>query len=131
MDKEYLEQLRAQAAEVRADLAERQANDTVIGLGTIVPRPPSGIIHKTIADARVVAPPEFEHDVQTEFTDNQLEILAAAMAEINRDMMDDALAPLLERIATLEGQISVLMALLNPNSKTIEASEVVRKLHVR
>jgi hypothetical protein len=123
MDKEYLERLRAQAAEVRADLAEREANETIMPTRSM-----PAVIHKTIADARVVAPPADE--LPPEFSDDQLDIIAGALAEIRqdfRDQMEAALAPIRERVAFLEGQLSIL---LNPNSKTIEASEVVRKLHV-
>jgi hypothetical protein len=73
------------------------------------------------------------------FTDEQIDIVAQALAqsrtEVRTEMQElaDLLAAIRERVATIEGQLSVLMALLGSNSrtdKTVEESEVVRKLKV-
>jgi hypothetical protein len=59
--------------------------------------------------------------------------LAQVMAEINlgiQTRVEDATLALRERIAVLEGQLSMLTALLG-NDKNFEATEVVRKLRMR
>jgi hypothetical protein len=78
-------------------------------------------------------------NVPPPFTDEQTELLADTLAQFRmdfrmelEDMMDAAVAPLRERIATLEGQLSMLTNLLNGNgNRSFEASEVIRKLNVR
>ena len=75
------------------------------------------------------------------FTDEQVDIVAAAMAELRvemriefQDMLDSALGSLTEQLATVQGQVSVLLnligALVNGNnngngssSKSVEAIE--------
>jgi hypothetical protein len=73
------------------------------------------------------------------FTDEQIDIVARALAqsqgELRTEMQElaDSLAAIRERVATVEGQLSVMMTLLGGDSrtdKTVEASEVVRKLKV-
>jgi hypothetical protein len=149
MDQEYLEQLRAQAAEVRRDLAEREVaaemdheqimaamrvND---GVSKNPSFSPPAIVHKTNYDAMVMRQNFADNPSPSGFNDNELlDGLADALAQNNIDMqgrIDEAVAPLRERIAVLEGQLSMLMAMLGDNSKTIEASEseTVRKLRVQ
>jgi hypothetical protein len=79
------------------------------------------------------------YDDQPPFTDEQIDIVARAMAqsrdELRTEMQElaDSLAAIRERVATIEGQLSVLMTLLGGDNKAVkmvEASEVVRKLKV-
>jgi hypothetical protein len=90
------------------------------------------IVHKTIL-GKVQAVP-FDDDAPP-LTDDQIEILADVLAQIRiefRDTIDDAIAPLRERIAVLEGQISILTSLLgSDSSRSFEASETIRRLHMR
>ena len=63
-------------------------------------------------------------------------MLAAAIAQLRHDTqaaIDAALAPLRERAAVLEGKIELLTALLggDANQRSVEASEVVRKIRVQ
>jgi hypothetical protein len=83
------------------------------------------------------------YDDPLPFSDEQIDIVARTMALLREELQTeiqrqaDALAAIRERVATIEGQLSVLMTLLgsnnnNNNAKTIEASEtnMIRKLHV-
>jgi hypothetical protein len=79
------------------------------------------------------------YDDQPPFTEEQIDIVARALAqsrtEVSTEMQElaDSFAAIRERVATIEGQLSVLMTLLGGDSKavkTVEASEVVRKLRV-
>ena len=81
------------------------------------------------------------------FSDEQIDVIAAALAEMRnefRDMVSDAMAPLTEQVAVLQGQMSVMMNLIgsivsnngngnNNSSKSIEASETrtTRRVRVR
>jgi hypothetical protein len=131
IDPAYLEQLRANAEAVRADLEEREANDPQL----YVPE----IIHKINEDARVLLSDDGNGNGNGDpepppLTDEALDVLAQVLAQIKLDIqsaIDDAVAPLRDRIIALEAQISLLTNLLNDSNKTIEASETVRKLHVR
>jgi hypothetical protein len=72
-------------------------------------------------------------------TDIICRVLAMADSELRRDLADhsDLLSNLRERVAMIEGQVSILMSLLGGDSKavksvkTIEASETVRKRKMR
>ena len=83
-------------------------------------------------------------------SDEQIDVVAAALSELRIEMRDefqtmvtDAMGPLTEQVATLQGQIGVLLSLIgaivsnnngNGNgSKSIEASEVrtTRRVRVR
>jgi hypothetical protein len=131
IDPAYLEQLRANAEEVRADLEEREANDPQLHVPEIV--------HKTTMDARVLPNDDDgngngDDPIPPPLTDEQMDIIAQVLAQMRMDFqaaIDDAIAPLRDRIATLEGSINTLMAMLNDSGKSIEASETVRRLHVR
>ena len=85
------------------------------------------------------------------FSDEQIDVIAAALAEMRvemrsefRDMVNDLMAPLTEQVAVLQGQMSVMMDLIgsivgnngngnNNSSKSIEASETrtTRRVRVR
>lgn len=150
IDRDYLEQLRAQAEAVRADLEERESllegdpqavHDAI--MAATRPAMPA-IVHKTMVNGervrrRTISVNDNGDDVPPPFTDEQTELLADTLAQFRmdfrselEDMMDAAVAPLRERIANLEGQLSMLTNLLNGNgSRSFEASEVIRKLNVR
>lgn len=148
VDPEYLAELRANAAEVRADLEEReqrqlegdpQATHAEV-LAATRPSMPA-IVRKTNMDARPFLPDDDDNgdgdgdNVPPAFDDNQMEQLADILAQINmqlQDTIDAAIAPLRERVAMLEGQISTLLSVLgnNNDSRSIEASETIRKLQV-
>jgi hypothetical protein len=78
--------------------------------------------------------------VGDEFTDFQVDVIAQVIAELRNEFestmnsaIADAIAPLRESIARLEGQMTALIAMIGGDSravKTVEASEVVRKLPV-
>ena len=95
---------------------------------------PPPIVHKTIENrvenfntvSDAPAPP---------FDDLQIDIVATVLAELRHDTqaaIADAMAPLRERIAALEAQVSMLTTLLgaDANNRSLEASEVVRKIRV-
>jgi hypothetical protein len=99
---------------------------------------PPALVHKTNAEARIrqadeagkcEAMPRFSSIQSAElappFSDDQIDTLADAIAQL-RDEFN-------ERIATLEGQLSMLMTVIGngAGAKEFEASEVVRKLRVR
>ena len=151
IDKEYLQQLRDNAAEVRADLEERAhmctfaddpeaMHDEVMEATRVLRSTGSQLVHKTM-EGKIGIPKFSNGDGDAPpFTDLQNEVLADAIAQIRMELQDtiasaiaDAVAPLRDRIANLEGQISMLTALLGDSnrSKTFEASETVRKLAVR
>ena len=86
------------------------------------------------------------------FTDEQVDIVAAAMAELRvemrtefQDMLESALGSLTEQLATVQGQVSVLLNLIGTlvsngnngngnNAKSIEASDEIkttRRVRVR
>ena len=134
IDKEYLEQLRAQADEIRNDLAEREARDAEDHdaiMATCVVQKAGGpafsgqLVHKTIVDARVYPSKQLiddygdqpsSFDDQPPFTDDQIDIVATVIAQIRTDMqntIDDAVGPLRERIAMLEGQVNMLVAMFD------------------
>jgi hypothetical protein len=65
------------------------------------------------------------------FNDEQMDIIAAALAETKMDLqarIDDATATLSQRLAVLEGKLDLLTNLLG--NKSYEASEVIRKIRV-
>jgi hypothetical protein len=148
IDPDYLEQLRANAAEVRADLEEREAKDCAHSfldplaehdaiMQATRTMPPT--IHKTNMDARRVLLSDDgngngDPEPPPPLSDEALDILAQVLAQIRLDFqaaIEDAVAPLNQRIAVLEGQISILTSLLSSDSKSIEATETTRKLHVQ
>jgi hypothetical protein len=138
--------MRAFAAEIREDLAEREqmaAEDhTQIMAATAATRAAPAMIYKVKPDARVrrqvVDDPGDSTDDVPPFSDSQMDTIAELMAMIRNDMRDEfraivdaALAPLRERIASVEGSLSTLTGIIgNDSSRSVEASEVVRKLRV-
>jgi hypothetical protein len=76
------------------------------------------------------------------FTDEQIDIVALALAETRTElrnnllaetqaMVADATSEIRERVATIEGQLSALMTLLGGDSRrSFVASETIRKLKV-
>jgi hypothetical protein len=131
-----LAQLRAQADEVRRDLAERQANagHEEIMAATQVPLPavPS-VIYKQYEGDQLDDTDTNNGDVEPPmFSDEQIDTLATVISEIKmelQDRIDDAVAPLAQRLAVVEGQLSLLTALLS-NNKSLEAIETIRKIRV-
>lgn len=154
VDKHYLEQLRAEVAEVRADFEERahlldrdplEAHDEIMEAtrpNTATLRYIPEIVHKTNEDAKVQKvgiPTLSDYDIPP-FTDDQGEVISDLIAQLRMDLrmemedaIDNAVNPLLQRLANLEGKIDMLTSLLGADrsNKTIEASEVIRKLNVR
>ena len=146
MDPEYLAQLRANAAEVRADLEEREhyqrllqldpevAHDAIMEATRVLRNTVPEIVYKTIENARPSDNSTTNADDIPPFADDQIDVLAEVLVQLREElqtMVDAAIAPLREKIANLEGQISVLTALLGSDSgKSFEASETVRKLRV-
>jgi hypothetical protein len=73
-----------------------------------------------------------------QFSDDQIDVLAQALVDLRSEfqsMVDDAISPLRERLAWLEGEIAMLTTLLgnnnsSNNSRSFEASEIIRKLKV-
>jgi hypothetical protein len=65
-------------------------------------------------------------------------VLAQALVDQRSEfqsMVDDAMSPLRERLARLEGEMAMLATLLSNNnnsnnSRNIEASEIIRKVRV-
>ena len=136
IDPDYLAALRAQAAEVRADLEEREANCRSTGILDPIAdhenimaatRPEivrqRTIVRKTNEDARVL--PNDDGDYETPpLTDEQIDIIAQVLAQLRMEFqaaIDDTAAPLRERISALEGQVSTLMAMLSDSNRSIEA----------
>jgi hypothetical protein len=73
-----------------------------------------------------------------QFSDDQIDVLAQALVDQRSEfqsMVDDAMSPLRERLARLEGEMAMLATLLSNNnnsnnSRNIEASEIIRKVRV-
>jgi hypothetical protein len=149
IDPDYLEQLRIQAAEVRADLEEREANNRSTGfLDPIAEhdaimeatrparqRAAPELIHKTNMNARVLPNDDDGNGddpiIPPTFTDEQMDLIATVLAEQSMQVqarIDDAVAPLNQRIVALEAQISTLMSMLNDSNRSIETPKLV---HVR
>jgi hypothetical protein len=133
LDAEYLEELRANADQVRADIAERErlleedpllAHDGIMRARMPMPR----IVHKrynnepTISRRDDMASPPDNGDTPL-LNDELLDAIAAALVEVKNEMRDEVeatVAPLRERIITLEAQLSTLLALFgNNNSRSL------------
>jgi len=140
IDPDYLAALRAQADEVRADLEEREfagasnfhdpeaAHDFIMQT-TRLPMP--SLIHKANTDARVLLPEDNGNGEEPlPLTDEAIDILAQVLAQIRIDFqsaIDDAVAPLRDRIIALEAQISLLTNLLNDSSRSIETPKLMHE----
>jgi hypothetical protein len=82
------------------------------------------------------------YDDDPPFTDEQIDIVALALAEMRIELRNDlrtetqatiagAMGEIRERVAMIEGQLSALMTLLGGDStRSYEASETIRKLKV-
>jgi hypothetical protein len=121
VDQEYLERLREQAREIRKDLEERE-NDLSHENIMAVTRYDPPIVHKTIDNAQYPdysdEPPPTE-DPPLGFTDEQMDAMAQVIADTRMEfqgMIDQANAPLRERIAMLEGQVQTLLQVLGGDS---------------
>jgi hypothetical protein len=127
----------------RYDLDEQNAvrDHDAIMAATRSPRIDPPLVYKTIEDARSVdlaASRQIGDDLSPPLDDDLMEQLAEVLAQVRIDMrtefedaLDLAAAPLRERIAVLECQLSLLMVLLGGDSgRTLEASETVRKLRM-
>jgi hypothetical protein len=82
-------------------------------------------------------------------SDDQIDVVAAALAELRAEMRDEfqtmidtAIDPLTEAVAVLQGQVGTLLSVINSVitsnasgsngvSKTVEASETVRRVRVQ
>jgi hypothetical protein len=142
VDADYLEQLRADADEVRKDLAEREqtfdddydpiaSHDAVMAATRSLP---PAVVHKT----HVTPPRQFDRmDSNNDqepplFSDEQLDVVAEVLGEFRGELRNE-IDVLKERIANLEGQLSMLTTLLNgngnnrPDSNTaIENDKILR-----
>jgi hypothetical protein len=140
IDAEYLEKLRAYAAEVRADLAERQAaaaedHEAIMAQSReVLKRFDLDLVYKTNNNSsseprgseliRGVSQPPLTDQPFTDdpapFTDEQIDVIATVIAEMRRefrDIADAATASLRERIASLEGANDMLMTMLADTNK--------------
>jgi hypothetical protein len=145
IDAEKLREMRAFAAEVREDLAMRELaaeeDHAQIMATTAATRASPAMIYKVKPDARVrrqvIDEPGDSTDDVPPFSDEQVDVVAQVIADLRTEMrgdcqamIDAALAPLRERIASIEGSLSTLIDLLGNNGgRSVEASEV-RKLSV-
>jgi hypothetical protein len=152
LDAEYLAELRDY---VRADLAEREANRAHARAfdpeanGAHEPHFDPEVEHDIIMAATRPSMPEIVHkttiqkdtrvsfsnngDDTLTFTDDQVEQLADVLAQYRLELqaeIDDAIAPLRERIAVLEGQLAILASLLS-EGRSFKASETIRELQVQ
>ena len=104
------------------------------------------IVHKEYTGKQPALDSNGNGDEPPPFTDEQIDIVAAAMAELSsslrtefQDTRDATMAPWTEAVAVLQAQMNIVLSLIannnnsngNSSSKTIEASETVRKVRVR
>ena len=100
-------------------------------------RPPPMIIHKEYTGKQ---PPLQDNgdELPSLFSDEQIDVIAQAFADLRTEMrgefqdtVNDAMGPLMEQVAVMQGQMSVLLSLINTivgNSNNIkEASETKTK----
>jgi hypothetical protein len=137
------------------DVRERSALDDHDAIMTsiavpVLQREAPLMVHKTKWDAKVYRSISRAHDIdpgdvldanngdEAPLSDEQMDIICAFVAQEimgirseYEDAIDAAVAPLKERIASLEGSIQMLMSLISGNgNRSIESSEVIRKLRV-
>jgi hypothetical protein len=146
IDRDKLLEMRRNADEIARDLEARERlafDDPIAGHDDLMAAlsPPIRksampvLVHKSRDNARVM-PRQLDagDDLPPPFTDEQMDIIAEVIAQTRadcQDMIDDALAPLRQQLAVLQGQLDVLMTLLSGNgNRSVEASETVRKLRV-
>lgn len=144
LDADYLAELRASAAEVRADLEERERlfdadpegmHDAVMAATRPRELPHVGqLVHKEFSGRQLpgrTLPGDANDD--DPMTADQIEIISMVLAEVTIEFQNaiaDAAAPLRERIAVLEGQLSMLTNLIGGNGRSFEASETIRKIRM-
>ena len=96
------------------------------------PLEPPPVVYKDRDNDTVLNVPD--NAVAPPFDDLQIDIVATVIAELRAETqaaIDAAVAPLQQRIAMLEGQVQMLTTLLGGDaSRSLEASEVVRKIRV-
>jgi hypothetical protein len=102
-------------------------------------RPPPVIVHKEYLGRQPALIDDTNgngNGEQPPFSDEQIDIVAQALADL-RSEFQDAVAPLTEQVAVLQGQVNVLLSLIgsivgnNGNGKSIEASETKTTRRVR
>jgi hypothetical protein len=146
INKNYLDELRANADEVREDLANRERlaeedHEQIMAsvsdiLDRNITRAAPTLVYKTCNSTAVKQDIlDVNGDDQPPiFDENQTEIIAEVLAEVTSELkaaIDDAVAPLVERVSRLEGQVDLLVALFGDTNKSFEASEVIRKMRVQ
>jgi hypothetical protein len=126
--------------------AIRDHDAIMADVATVLRRYNAPLVYKRMDNARV------KQDVQdlldgdgdangdepwSPFTNEQTDIIIYLISEFRQEvsnMIDDAVveavAPLKERIAMLEGQVSTLVMLISDNGKSFEAVETVRKMRI-
>jgi hypothetical protein len=120
---------------IRQDEIEHLFDDPVKNHERIMEmtRPPPVIVHKEYTGRQ---PSLADGDDQPLSTDDMIEALAQALAETRiqlrdefQSMVNEAVGPLTEQVAVLQGQVNVLLSLIgsivgnNNNSSVKEASE--------
>ena len=124
---------------IRQDEIEHLFDDPVKNHERIMEmtRPPPVIVHKEYTGRQ---PSLANGDDQPLSTDDMIEALAQALAETRiqlhdefQSMVNEAVGPLTEQVAVLQGQVNVLLSLIgsivgnNNNSSVKEASETRTK----
>jgi hypothetical protein len=101
-------------------------------------RPPPMIIHKEYIGEQPPLPDNGD-ELPSLFSDEQIDVIAQAFADLRtemrgefQDMINDAMGPLMEQVAVMQGQMSVLLSLINTivgnsNNSIKEASETKTK----
>ena len=87
---------------------------------------PPPIVHKTVFGNESAFPATAENAVAPPFTDEQVDIVAVVLAELRQETeaaIAEALTPLRERIASIEGQLTVLMTLLGADARFDEGAD--------
>jgi hypothetical protein len=139
IDRERLERLREASAEICDDLERREADpylqhEILMAEGrasierALTTVRPASLVFKTVENAKVSscdADAMIGDDDEPVFTDAQLDTLAIGLAEFRAEMHDEiaaAVAPLIERIVRLEGQVTTLLQIIagDADGRTLE-----------
>lgn len=125
---DYLRKLRANADQIRDDLEERERvldeDPLAMHDALMATRPPPQIVYKKFVGRQEPLADDTNINVDPAtsdalFNNDQMEVMADVLAQTRIDLqarIDDATAPLRERIAVLEGQLSMLTNLLGSSS---------------
>lgn len=129
MDRDEIRrQLQESNRELREDIARRQVE---IDIAETREPPVPMVVYKRRDDSLIAPDDGITIDDDAPFTEEQMDVLGDALAQIRADVQDatDAtVGPLRERIAQLEGSVQALLSLLGGgDTKAIEAP-VVRRL---